>query len=191
MDVVKGAVACAVVALLTGHQLSSLDAGRRAALWDGARAAFGVASVPARPATRAVPDTPPPALAAPAIPFGDESIAPDRYGQYQTSVEIDGARLPVLVDTGATFVALSAEDADSIGLHPGPSEFSTTVDTANGRARVAKVHLASVRLGGIEVRNVAALVGGRGQLGKTLLGMSFLSRLSSVRIDHGRLILSR
>jgi aspartyl protease family protein len=56
---------------------------------------------------------------------------------------------------------------------------------------VAKVQLASVRLGGIEFRDVTALVGGRGQLSQTLLGMSFLSRLSSVRIDRGRLIMTR
>ena len=88
-------------------------------------------------------------------------------------------------------MALSAEDADRIGVRPAPSEFRYTVSTANGRAQVAKVQLASVRLGGIEVRDVTALVGGRGQLGQTLLGMSFLSRLSGVRVDHGRLVLSR
>ncbi|WP_237481157.1 retropepsin-like aspartic protease family protein [Lichenibacterium dinghuense] len=190
MGVVKGAVGCAVVALLAGHQLSSLDAGRRIALWDAAREAIGARA----------PDPPPPRLAqlaqaAPAVaaasPFGEEWIGADRLGQFQTTVEIDGQRLPVLVDTGATFVCLSAEDADRVGVHPAPSDYRYAVNTANGSARVAKVQLASVRLGGIELRDVAALVSGRGQLGQTLLGMSFLSRLSTVRIDRGRLVLAR
>ncbi len=191
MDVVKGAVACTVVALLAGHQLATMDPGRRTSLWSAARAALG-ADLPAS-APLTVPAAPPRvAMAvAPPTPFGEESIAPDRFGQYQTSVEIDGERLPVLVDTGATFVALRAEDAERIGIRPQPADFRYAVDTANGRVSVAKVQLASVRLGGIELRDVTALVSGRGQLRQTLLGMSFLSRLSSVRIDHGRLLLAR
>ena len=189
MDIVKGAVGCAVVALLAAHQLSTLDAGRRAALWGAARAVVGTAPPPPQPSPPA-PPRPIPVAAAPAA-FGEEAVAPDRFGQYRASVEIDGERLPALVDTGASFVALSAEDADRIGLRPRPADFRYTVSTANGPAKVAKVQLASVRLGGIEVRDVTALVGGRGQLGQTLLGMSFLSRLSGVRIDHGRLLLTR
>ncbi len=190
MDGVKGAVACTVVALLAAHQLSTLDPVQRASLWSAARAALGADSL--------TPTSVPPAIpqrvamtVAPATPFGEESIAPDHVGQYQTDVEIDGERLPVLVDTGATFVALRAEDAERIGIRPQPADFRYAVDTANGRVSVAKVQLASVRLGGIELRDVTALVSGRGQLRQTLLGMSFLSRLSSVRIDHGRLMLAR
>lgn len=190
MNVVKGAVVCTVVALLAGHQLSSLDPSRRVALWSSARAALGAdLSTPTPPTAPAA--TRVAAAVSPPTPFGDESIAPDRFGQFQTSVEIDGESLPVLVDTGATFVALRAEDAERIGIRPQPADFRYGVETANGRTSVAKVQLASVRLGGIEVHDVAALVGRRGQLGQTLLGMSFLSRLSGVRIDHGRLLLTR
>lgn len=188
MHVVKGAVGCTVVALLAGHGLSTLDASRWPALWGALPAAVGL-RVPAT-APRPVSAAAPPAAVA-ATAFGEESITPDRFGQYGTEIEIDGERLPVMVDTGATFVTLTAEDADRIGIRPLPSEFRYAVDTANGRARVAEVQLASVRLGGIELRDVTALVSGRGQLGRTLLGMSFLSRLSGVRIDRGRMILSR
>lgn len=204
MGVVKGAVGCAVVALLLGHQLSNLDPGRRAALWDGARAALGGpapgvtapragVAPPLRASTAtAQPAERPMAGALPQTePFGEERIAADRMGQFQTAIEIDGRRVSALIDTGATFVALSAEDADRIGVKPAPSDFRYAVDTANGRARVAEVQLATVRLGGIELRDVTALVSGPGQLGQTLLGMSFLSRLSSVRIDGGRLLLTR
>ncbi len=181
MDVVKMAVGCAVVALLAGHELATLTAARQPSPRDGIRAAVAAPPAAARPN----------AIAAAPTAFGEETVAPDRFGQYHTEVVIDGERLPVLVDTGATFVALTAEDADRIGIRPLPSDFRYAVDTANGRATVAEVRLASVRLGGIELRDVAALVSGRGQLGRTLLGMSFLSRLSGLRIDRGRLILSR
>ena len=188
MHVVKGAVGGTVAALLAGHQLSTMDASRWPALWNPIRSTVGLQAPPtvARPVPAAAP-----VVAMAATGVGDESIAADLFGQYLTEVEIDGERLPVLVDTGATFVALTAEDADRIGIRPLPSDFRYAVDTANGRATVAQVRLASVRLGGIELRDVAALVSGRGQLGRTLLGMSFLSRLSGLRIDRGRLILSR
>ena len=133
MDIVKGAVGCAVVALLAAHQLSTLDAGRRAALWGAARAVVGTAPPPPQPSPPA-PPRPIPVAAAPAA-FGEEAVAPDRFGQYRASVEIDGERLPALVDTGASFVALSAEDADRIGLRPRPADFRYTVSTANGPAR--------------------------------------------------------
>ena len=88
MDGVKGAVACTVVALLAAHQLSTLDPGQRASLWSAARAALGADTLAPTSATPATPQRV--ALAgAPPTPFGEESIAPDRVGQFQTDVEID------------------------------------------------------------------------------------------------------
>ena len=192
MGVVKLAVGSAVVALVAAHQLSTLGPEQRQALW--ARL-HGEAS-PAPSTFRPVAAQPRPAP--PAVPTlheaawgGEEAIAPDPFGQYQATIEIEGQRIPAMVDTGASFLVLSAPDADRLGIRPLPADFTIPVSTANGRAFVAKVQLRSVRLGGIEVRDVAALVGDRGQLSTTLLGMSFLSRLSSVRTDHGRLLLAR
>ena len=119
MDGVKGAVACTVVALLAAHQLSTLDPVQRASLWSAARAALGADTL--------TPTSVPPAIpqrvamtVAPATPFGEESIAPDHVGQYQTDVEIDGERLPVLVDTGATFVALRPRMPSGSASVPSP-----------------------------------------------------------------------
>lgn len=187
MGVVKLAVCSAVVALVAAHQLSTLGPEQRQALWarlHGATEPALVAAVPRRP-------MPAPAQVRQASPGSEEAIAPDPLGQYQATIEIEGQRVAAMVDTGATFLVLSAQDADRLGIRPLPSDFRIPVSTANGRALVAKVELRSVRLGGIEVRDVPALVGDRGQLSTTLLGMSFLSRLSSVRTDHGRLLLAR
>lgn len=185
MGVVKLAVGSAIVALVAAHQLSTLGPGQREAIWAGLHGGPG-------PAPQPVAVAPPPAPAAhPASWGGEEAIAPDPLGQYQTTIEIEGQRIAAMVDTGASFLSLSAQDADRLGIRPLPADFKYAVSTANGRAAVAKVQLRSVRLGGIEVRDVVALVSDRGQLSTTLLGMSFLSRLSSVRTDHGRLLLAR
>ena len=193
MGVVRLAVGSAVVALLAAHQLSAMAPAQRGALWAGVLGAVGTVNPGSGAA--AAPSAPPVApVAAPAAPpafGGEETIAPDRLGQFQTTIEVDGQRLPAMVDTGASYLALPAEAADRLGIRPLPADFNIPVSTANGRALVAKVNLPSVRLGGIEVRDVTALVSGRGQLGQALIGMSFLSRLSSVRMDHGRLLLAR
>ncbi|RYB04735.1 retropepsin-like aspartic protease family protein [Lichenibacterium ramalinae] len=197
MGFVRLAVGSAVVALLAAHQLSAMAPAQRGALWAGVLGAVGTVNPGSGAA--AAPSAPPVApvaasAAAPAAPpafGGEETIAPDRLGQFQTTIEVDGQRLPAMVDTGASYLALPAEAADRLGIRPLPADFNIPVSTANGRALVAKVNLPSVRLGGIEVRDVTALVSGRGQLGQALIGMSFLSRLSSVRMDHGRLLLAR
>ena len=191
MVVVRLAVGSAVVALLAGHQLSTMGPAGRQALWASARTATAGEPTPPR-AERSVPSPRSPVVQAGAPGRGgEETVAPDRLGQFQAEVEIGGQRVSALVDTGASFVSLSYEDADRLGIRPMPADFKYAVSTANGRAAVAKVDLASVRLGGIELRDVTALVSGRGQLGQTLLGMSFLSRLSRVALDHGRLVLAQ
>ncbi len=114
--------------------------------------------------------------------------APD--GHYITSAEINGWPMPhMLIDTGATYVALSYEDAANIGIYPGPGDYKYKTRTANGAAHVASVSLREVRLGDIVVDNVQAVVAERGALDVSLLGMSFLSRLSRVEAVDGALIL--
>lgn len=200
MNVVSVAVGAAVVALVAGHQLSVMEPARREALWTTARALAGrgpapeLGGPPLRVASAPPPVAPPPAAPNPvalASEFGAEVLVPDRLGQFQTAVEIGGRPLSMMVDTGASFVSLSYEDAERLGLRPMPAEFKYSVSTANGRASVAKVMLPSVRLGGIVLRDVVALVGARGAMGQSLLGMSFLSRLSSMRMDHGRMVLAQ
>lgn len=122
--------------------------------------------------------------------YGEYRIQADSMGQYSADVEINGSRIRhMLVDTGATMVALSYEDAAAIGLYPLPSEYKYTVSTANGSARVAKVKLHDVRLGSLVVHDVEALVGERGALASSLLGMTFLGKLSRLEVASGALIL--
>lgn len=125
----------------------------------------------------------------PSASLFEHRVEADRQGQYFTTVEIDGARLRMLVDTGATSVALSYEDAAAAGIFPLPADYKYPVNTANGTARVARVRLSDVRVGSVTVRDVEAVVGERGALSSSLLGMTFLSRLSKVETTRGTLVL--
>ena len=94
-----------------------------------------------------------------------------------------------MVDTGASIVALSFEDARAIGLYVRDSDFTHRVSTANGFARIAPVTIDRISIGDITVRDVSGAVMEPGKLGTTLLGMSFLSRLQRVDIRSGMLVL--
>jgi len=120
---------------------------------------------------------------------GEVEIRAGASGHYHADVEINGRAIPVLVDTGATMVALTYEDAETAGLYLKPSDFTRAVTTANGVARVAPVTLDRVAIGDITVRNVQGTVSERGRLSTTLLGMSFLSRLDRVDMRSGVLLL--
>jgi len=93
-----------------------------------------------------------------------------------------------LVDTGATAVALTPEDALRLGFDPKTLNYAFTVNTANGQARAAEVKLASVAVAGAEVDNVDAYVIQNG-LEHSLLGMSYLGRLSRFEATQSSLIL--
>jgi len=116
---------------------------------------------------------------------GVTEIKADERGHFITKAEIDGSDITVMVDTGASVVALSYEDADEIGLRPGSLTYDTPVMTANGQINAARVTLRRVDIDGVRVRDVAGMVLPEGSLDGTLLGMSFLSHLRSFRVEDG------
>ena len=120
---------------------------------------------------------------------GTEELRASSDGHYYARAEINGRPLDLLVDTGASLVALTYEDAERLGLRLRASDFTARVQTANGTAAVAPVVLDRVSIGRVTVRNVRAAVSERGRLTKTLLGMSFLGELARVDISQGRLLL--
>jgi len=116
-------------------------------------------------------------------------LKPERGGHFLTEARINNRAVKVLVDTGATVIALTAEDARKIGVRPKRGDYTYPVRTANGTAYAARIELKEVRIGAIKVRNVPALVSQPGSLGVTLLGMAFLKRLKSVAMADGQLVL--
>lgn len=117
-------------------------------------------------------------------------IRAGRNGHYETRAYVNGRPIDVMVDTGATVVALTWNDARAAGIHVRDSDFKQRVSTANGEARVAAVMLDSVSIADVTVRNVRAVVAEPDRLETTLLGMSFLSRLSKAEMSRGTLLLS-
>lgn len=110
-------------------------------------------------------------------------------GHFVTTADINNRSVEVLVDTGASTVALSYEDAERIGLRPNTLKFDVPIQTANGAGEAARVVLKEVEIDNIRISNVDGMVLQRGALRGTLLGMSFLSRLRSFSVENGRLIL--
>ena len=116
-------------------------------------------------------------------------LSAKRGGHFFVEAEINGRPVAVMVDTGATMVALTYDDARRAGLSPRDSDFTHRVNTANGVTRVAPVTLDRIQIGPILVRNVEAAVLEEGKLTTTLLGMSFLGKLSSFQMKQGKLVL--
>jgi aspartyl protease family protein len=111
-------------------------------------------------------------------------IARGRGGDFQIGTQVNGARIPMVLDTGASTMMLTYEAAIAAGLPAEMIKYSVNIDTANGRAQAAPVTLDRVAIGGIVERAVPALIAPPGQLKQSLLGMSFLSRLQSWEV-HG------
>ena len=112
----------------------------------------------------------------------------DSRGHFYTMGQINGVSVKLMVDTGATTVALSAADARAIGINYRAGKRGTA-HTANGAIPVWGVRLDSVRVGDITLNNVQASVS-EGPPHTALLGMSFLNRTQMNR-DGDRLTLIR
>jgi aspartyl protease family protein len=116
-------------------------------------------------------------------------IARAAGGGFSVLTQVNGARIAMVLDTGASAVVLSQEAAKAAGLPIEVLNYSVHVDTANGRARAAPVTLDRVSIGGITERSVPALIAQPGQLRTNLLGMSFLNRLEGWEVRGDRLLL--
>ena len=110
-----------------------------------------------------------------------------RGGDFALAAQINGARVPMVLDTGASSVVLTQEAAKAAGLPIEVLDYSVNVETANGRTRAAPITLDRLAVGGLTERAVPALVVQRGQLKNNLLGMSFLNRLESWEVHGDRL----
>jgi aspartyl protease family protein len=118
-------------------------------------------------------------------------IQSDPGGQYLTDVSISGAHVRMLVDTGATYVSISAQTASRLGLRLEEASYTLRMTTANGVARAAPVLLPSVRVGDVYLPSVQGVAMEPRAGDVNLLGMSFLKRLSGVEQKSGRLILKQ
>lgn len=111
-------------------------------------------------------------------------------GHFYLSLDLNGVPVRFVVDTGASEMVLSAQDAVRIGLSPDRLIYSGRAMTANGMVQTAPVRIETVALGGVVDQGVRAVVN-QGELRDSLLGMSYLNRFSRLEIAQGRLLLER
>ena len=114
----------------------------------------------------------------------------DRDGHYYLSLIINDAPIRFVVDTGATDLVLTKEDAARVGLDPKQLAYLSIANTANGQVRLARVRLDSVQLGDITDQDVRAVVN-EGDMRESLLGMTYLQKFGRIQIDGNRLTLIR
>ena len=112
-------------------------------------------------------------------------------GDFAVAARVNGARISLIFDTGASVVVLTDDDARRAGLKVRNLAYDVPVSTANGEALAAEVRLDEVAVGPIAERNVRALVVKPGALDQSLLGMSFLERLKSYSVERNRLVFTQ
>lgn len=113
-------------------------------------------------------------------------LSPD--GHFWVAASINGARTRMLIDSGATVTAISPETARAASISTGTGLTPVVLKTANGLATARTGSIEELRVGNIVARNLK-IVSGPGLAGIDMLGMNFLSKLQSWRVENGTLIL--
>jgi len=127
--------------------------------------------------------------------FGDDdraaatrivNIQRDGSGDFALTARLNGASMPMVLDTGASSVILTEAAARKAGLPTELLDYNVNVQTANGATRAAPIVLDRLAIGGLSEQAVPALVVAPGSLKTSLLGMSFLDRLHSWEVRGDR-----
>lgn len=120
---------------------------------------------------------------------GDEvriRMAPD--GHFWADVTIDGTKRRMLIDSGATVTALSEATAESASIEPDAALVPVVLRTANGLAQVRTGTVRQLRVGNVTARNLKVVIS-PALGGLDVLGMNFLSKLASWRVEGRTLIM--
>ena len=137
-----------------------------------------------------------PAAEAATVPSSDIATTDDNHataipkaqdGHFWANATVNSHAVRFLVDTGATVVVLTEADAQRLGFDKSNLTYNRKVITAMGPTQAAEVTLASVGVGESTVHNVDALIIPQG--GTSLLGMSYLGRLSRIEATPSSLVL--
>ncbi|MBK1623835.1 TIGR02281 family clan AA aspartic protease [Afifella marina] len=111
-------------------------------------------------------------------------------GHFKLTADVDGHELDFLVDTGASSLVLTYEDAARAGIDVTALRFDRMVETANGITLQARAEIHTLKIGPLTLNNVPAGVAQEGQLFSNLLGMNVLNRFASWRVENGELIIT-
>lgn len=120
---------------------------------------------------------------------GGHSLPREADGHFYADTIVDGAAVRMVVDTGASVIALTASDASAAGLYWDESEVVPIGSGASGTVYGVPAKLSEVEVGGIVERNIQAVIIPEG-LEISLLGQSWLSRLDAVEIANDEMVLN-
>lgn len=177
------AVGLAVFGMVAAQFLNNMNENLEAsARQDGAEATYSQAENPSEPRETSVSES---------YSGRTARIKMDQRGHFVTTARMNGRQIEVLVDTGATSVAINKTIARRLGINLKASDFKYTVNTANGKTKAASALIERISIGRVEVRNVQAAVLDDRALSGTLLGMSFLGQLDGFEVRNRELILTQ
>jgi aspartyl protease family protein len=111
-------------------------------------------------------------------------------GHFHLTVTINDRPIEFLVDTGASDIVLTRNDAARVGFDPNRLDYLGMANTANGTVRLATIRLETVRLGEFIDKNIRASVN-KAPMEKSLLGMRYLSKFRAIEISNDQMILKR
>jgi len=111
-------------------------------------------------------------------------------GHYYLTADVNGVPTRFVVDTGATGVVLTKDDAEAAGIDLGALAFVGQAQTANGTVAIARTRVDSFGVAGAEIDRFAVMVN-EAQMRESLLGMSYLQTFSKIEIAGGELVLLR
>ncbi|MDT9599260.1 retropepsin-like aspartic protease family protein [Sphingosinicella rhizophila] len=109
-------------------------------------------------------------------------------GHFMANVTINGVKRRMLIDSGATVTAFSPDTAAAAGLEPEAGLLPVIIQTANGASQAQTTTIDELKLGNIVARDLKAIVS-PGLRNMDLLGMNFLSKLKSWRVEENVLVL--
>ena len=116
-------------------------------------------------------------------------VARSGTGEFQIATQVNGARVAMVLDTGASSVMLTHDAAIAAGLPVEMIKYTVNIETANGRTHAAAASIDRIAIGGIVERAVPALIAQPGTLKTSLLGMSFLSRLQGWEVRGDKVVM--
>ena len=115
------------------------------------------------------------------------TLSADARGHFQATFRLNGKPVEGMIDTGASSIAINETTAKRLGFSSNSLDYRYAISTANGSTKGALVRLDRVEIGSIRVSGVDAMVLKDDALSGTLIGMSFLKRLSSFQVAEGSL----
>ena len=123
------------------------------------------------------------------LPQNAATIRRESDGHFWTRADVEGASLKFLVDTGASVVALTHQDAKRLRIDFDDLVFDNRVTTAGGVVMSASVRLDYIRIGNVRLENIDAIIIEGNVLEDSLLGMSFLGELYSYEFKGNTMII--